>query len=106
MFQLGQNSRELVVVQSENHKGLLFRSAALSREEAAVSLLAASRFLADRAGFGMTKGGVVLHQFQHEPKVGYGSESNEARVKKRPVIWGMLRVDRSETRTHSAQPPC
>jgi len=34
---------------------LSFRSAGLSREESAVSLLAASRFLADKAGFGMTR---------------------------------------------------
>jgi hypothetical protein len=37
-------------------KGLSFRSAPLSREESAVSLLAASTFLADKAGFGMTRG--------------------------------------------------
>jgi hypothetical protein len=36
---------------------LSFRSAAFSREESAVSLLAASRFLADNAGFGMTRDG-------------------------------------------------
>jgi hypothetical protein len=44
------------------HKELSFRSAALSREESAASLAAANRFLADRAGFGMTKGGVVFAQ--------------------------------------------
>jgi len=33
MFQLGQNSQGLVVVLFENPKGLLFRSAAWSREE-------------------------------------------------------------------------
>ena len=44
---------------------LSFRSAALSREESATSLLAASRFLADGAGFGMTRSGVVLAQLHH-----------------------------------------
>jgi hypothetical protein len=39
------------VVQFEKiPKGLSFRSAGLSREESAVSLLAGSRFLADEAG--------------------------------------------------------
>jgi hypothetical protein len=44
----------LVVKQFEIRKELSFRSAALPREESAVSLLAASRFLADTPGFGMT----------------------------------------------------
>jgi hypothetical protein len=39
-----------------------FRSAALSREESAVSPLAASRFLADKAGFGMTRHKIVFGQ--------------------------------------------
>jgi hypothetical protein len=34
---------------------LSFRSAELSREESAASLPAGSRFLADTAGFGMTR---------------------------------------------------
>jgi hypothetical protein len=56
------------VVQFENsHKGLSFRSAALSREESAVFLLAASRFLADKPGFGMTRGGVFLRKLHHDP---------------------------------------
>jgi hypothetical protein len=38
---------------------LSFRSAAVSREESVASLLTASRFLADRAGFGMTKWGFL-----------------------------------------------
>src|SRR4029077_11782647 len=44
-------------------EALSFRSAALSREESAASVPAASRFLAGRPGFGMTMGrGVfVLH---------------------------------------------
>jgi hypothetical protein len=37
---------------------LSFRSATLSREECAVSLPAANRFLADRTGFGMTRDGI------------------------------------------------
>src|SRR5258707_2077129 len=41
---------------------LSFRSAALSRAESAVSPLADSRFLADRHGFGMTRGRVVSAQ--------------------------------------------
>jgi hypothetical protein len=36
-------------------KELSFRSAALSREESAVSLPVANRFLADKTGFGMTR---------------------------------------------------
>jgi len=36
----------------------------LSREESAVSLLGASRFLADKAGFGMTRG-VFLRKLHH-----------------------------------------
>jgi hypothetical protein len=47
---------EEAMVQFENSQGLSLRSAALSREESAVSPLAASGFLADKAGFGMTKG--------------------------------------------------
>src|SRR4029077_13456561 len=43
-------------------KELSFRSAALSREESAASLPAASRFLADRASFGMTRGAVDFAQ--------------------------------------------
>jgi hypothetical protein len=41
---------------------LSFRSAALSREESAASLSAASRFLVDKAGFGMTRWWVVSRQ--------------------------------------------
>ena len=51
---LDRNEKK-VVVQFENPRGLSFRSAALSREESAVPLLAASRFLADKSGFGMTR---------------------------------------------------
>ena len=40
-------------------KELSFRSAAFSREESAVSLPAANRFLADKSGFGMTRVGFV-----------------------------------------------
>jgi hypothetical protein len=47
---------------------LSFRSAVLSREESAVFLLAASRFLADKPGFGMTRGGVVLAQTVPRPR--------------------------------------
>jgi Domain of unknown function (DUF305) len=46
----------------EKPKELSFRSAALSREESAASLPAASRFLADEPGFGMTMDRVVLAQ--------------------------------------------
>jgi hypothetical protein len=42
-----------------------FRSAALSREESAVSLLAASRFLADKAGFGMTRVRLFFRKLHH-----------------------------------------
>jgi hypothetical protein len=49
-----------MVMQSEDSSGLSFRSAALSREESAGSLPAANRFLADKAGFGMTKGVVFV----------------------------------------------
>ena len=45
--------------------GLSFRSAALSREESAVSLLAASRFLADKAGFGMTRVRLFFRKLHH-----------------------------------------
>jgi hypothetical protein len=45
---------------------LSFRSAGLSREESAVSLPAASRFLADEAGFGMTRR-VFLRKLHHDP---------------------------------------
>ncbi len=56
------------VVQFENsHKGLSFRSAVWSREESAVLLLAASRFLADKPGFGMTRGGVVFRKLRNDP---------------------------------------
>jgi hypothetical protein len=44
-----------------------FQSAALSREESAFSLLAASRFLADTPGFGMTRGGVAFAQLAPLP---------------------------------------
>jgi hypothetical protein len=46
---------------------LSFRSAGLSREESAVSQLAASRFLADKAGFGMTRRVFLrkLHYYRH-----------------------------------------
>jgi hypothetical protein len=47
-------TRHRVLVQFEIPQGLSFRSAAVAREESAVSLLAASRFLVDKAGFGMT----------------------------------------------------
>jgi hypothetical protein len=47
----GMLSRSGVILKIQ--KGLSFRSAALSREESAVSL-PTSRFLADRPGFGMT----------------------------------------------------
>jgi hypothetical protein len=47
--------------------GAPFRSAALSREESVVSPLAASRFLADRAGFGMTRE-IVFSQNTARPK--------------------------------------
>jgi hypothetical protein len=39
----------------------------LSREESAVSPLAASRFLADKAGFGMTRGEIVFAQNAPRP---------------------------------------
>jgi hypothetical protein len=56
-----------VVVQFENsHKGLPFRSAVLSREESVVFLLAASRFLADKPGFGMTRVGLFLRKLYHD----------------------------------------
>jgi hypothetical protein len=42
---------------------LSFRSAALSREECAALLPAASRFLADRVGFGMTIPGEVQRNY-------------------------------------------
>jgi hypothetical protein len=54
-----QKPETRVVVEWGNPKGLSFRSAALSREESAVLLLAVSRFLADKDGFGMTKGARV-----------------------------------------------
>jgi hypothetical protein len=41
---------------SKTPKELSFRSVVFSREETAVSLPAANRFLADESGFGMTKG--------------------------------------------------
>jgi hypothetical protein len=44
---------------------LSFRSAGWWREESAVSLLAASRFLADKAGFGMTRT-VFLRKLHHD----------------------------------------
>jgi hypothetical protein len=47
-----ENADEIGVI--EKPKELSFRSAASSREESAVSLPAASRFLADKPGFGMT----------------------------------------------------
>jgi hypothetical protein len=54
-----------VVVQFEKSpKGLSFRSAGFSREGYAVSQLAASRFLADKAGFGMTRR-VFLRQLHY-----------------------------------------
>jgi hypothetical protein len=46
---------------------LSFRSAALSREESAVSLPATSRFLADKPGFGMTRVGSFLRKLQYQP---------------------------------------
>jgi len=46
----------------KNPKVLSFRSAALSREESAASLPAANRFLADKAGFGMTRVGSLLRK--------------------------------------------
>jgi len=48
-------------------KELSFRSAALWREESTASLLARSRFLADRPGFGMTMGDVFckLHHTEN-----------------------------------------
>jgi hypothetical protein len=54
-------------VQFENHHGIVIQSAELSREESAASLQAANRFLADRPGFGMTMGGVVLAQIAPLP---------------------------------------
>jgi hypothetical protein len=51
-----------VVVYLEIPKELSFRSAALWREESAASLLAASRFLTDRAGFGMTRVELLLRK--------------------------------------------
>jgi hypothetical protein len=55
-FRENQKPEPRVVVEGEIPKGLSFRSAVLSREESAASLPAVSRFLADNAGFGMTKG--------------------------------------------------
>jgi hypothetical protein len=53
------------VVQFEDP--LSFRSAVLSREESAVLLLAASKFLADKPGFGMTTGvGLFLRKLVPE----------------------------------------
>jgi hypothetical protein len=59
-------AERLAVVQCENPKGLSFRSAALWREESAVSPPAASRFLADKAGFGMTRDGIVFVKMRHD----------------------------------------
>jgi hypothetical protein len=49
-------------------KGLSFRSAGLSREESALSLLAASRFLAHKAGFRMNKE-VFLRELAPRPGI-------------------------------------
>jgi hypothetical protein len=56
--------RGSAVVQFESLQELSFRSAALSREESAVCLPAASRFLAGRTGCGMTRGSFLrnLHR--------------------------------------------
>jgi len=50
-------------------KELSFRSAALSREESAASPLAASRFFAERAGFGMTSDAGCFAQTAPLPEV-------------------------------------
>jgi hypothetical protein len=52
---------------SKISKDLSFRSAALSREESAASTPAASRFLADEPGFGMTTDEAVDAQTRDYP---------------------------------------
>jgi hypothetical protein len=46
-----------VVVQFENLQRIVIPKRGIMREESAVSPLAGSRFLADKAGFGMTRRG-------------------------------------------------
>jgi len=59
--------RETVVVQFEKSSKDCHSEARLSREESAGLLLAASRFLADKAGFGMTRR-AFLRKLHHDPR--------------------------------------
>src|SRR5579862_608112 len=58
-----------VVVQFEKSSKDCHSEARLSREESAGLLLAASRFLADKAGFGMTRR-AFLRKLHHDPNLG------------------------------------
>jgi hypothetical protein len=55
------------VVPFENLQRIVTPKRGIMREESAVSLLAESRFLADKAGFGMTRIGRFLRKLHHYP---------------------------------------